>query len=759
MAISLSGSLEITGSIFATGGITGSFSGIATSASYSDFASNALSSSYAATSSFANDLTVAGTITAQKLVVQQVTSSVIYSSGSNVFGNSLSNTQSMTGSVSVTGSLTINGVNTNLSAYLPLSGGTLTGALGGTSATFSGAVSLATSSGNVMVGTGTPLSVPNYKIVTVNGTSGSGYATQTNGALSLYSYSNAVGSVISEQRNLPLFLETNNTIRATLNGSGNLGLGVTPSAWNDGFVGFEIKNSANNLSANGGSYFEISQNATWNSGWKYVNTARASRYEQGLGEHFWFTAPSGTAGNAISFTQAMTLNASGNLSIGNTNDTFKLDVTGTGRFTGQLTMAYSGNPRLILQDTDSGAGNVGILFKENTSDKWTIASASNSLILFNEQGAGTALTLSSTNAATFSSSVTAQGPNDGTALFLQRAGGANVLALNTNSNGSWTMFDYASDSYSAGITQKSGNVGIGTTAPGAKLDIVSTGTGSEGLRIDGAAGGFAFVVRGGSTYTTHIRAGATIGVNYFTTPPVNGLIVEGNVGIGTTSPTDSYSFGKALDVSGVNGAALYFRYSTDPTVQFGMIGYDRTGQGLVLATNNALPILFNTSATERMRITSGGNVLIGCTAVPSSSVEGFIATGRSSGNSSSSGATSAAYNHFLFYNSNGIVGSISTAGTTTTYSVTSDYRLKQDLQDYNGLNLLSKIKTYDYQWKSDKSRMYGVLAHELKEVLPYAVVGEKDGQEMQSVDYSKLVPVLVKAIQELKAEIDILKNK
>jgi hypothetical protein len=107
--------------------------------------------------------------------------------------------------------------------------------------------------------------------------------------------------------------------RLRLTSNGNLGLGVVPSAWNDGFVGFEIKNSANNLSANGGSYFEISQNATWNSGWKYVNTAKASRYEQGLGEHFWFTAPSGTAGNAISFTQAMTLDASGNLMVGGTS--------------------------------------------------------------------------------------------------------------------------------------------------------------------------------------------------------------------------------------------------------------------------------------------------------------------------------------------------------------------------------------------------------------------------------------------------------
>ena len=66
--------------------------------------------------------------------------------------------------------------------------------------------------------------------------------------------------------------------------------------------------------------------------WLYLQTGGTTLYEQYAGAHIWNNAPSGTAGNTISFTQAMTLNTSGNLSIGNTNDTYKLDVTGTGRF-------------------------------------------------------------------------------------------------------------------------------------------------------------------------------------------------------------------------------------------------------------------------------------------------------------------------------------------------------------------------------------------------------------------------------------------
>jgi hypothetical protein len=88
---------------------------------------------------------------------------------------------------------------------------------------------------------------------------------------------------------------------------------------------------------------------------------------------------------------------------------------------------------------------------------------------------------------------------------------------------------------------------------------------------------------------------------------------SGGVGIGTTSASDTYSFGKALDIRGTNGSGIYMRYATDPTVQFGFVGYDRTGLGLNLQTNNALPITFNTAASEKMRIASGGNVLINTT--------------------------------------------------------------------------------------------------------------------------------------------------
>ena len=101
--------------------------------------------------------------------------------------------------------------------------------------------------------------------------------------------------------------------------SGNLGLGVTPSAWNSAFRALEIKNTAGFL-CDGDTAF-VTNNAYFNtsSSWIYKTTDFASRYQQQFGKHTWFNAPSGTAGNAISFTQAMTLDASGRLLVGTTS--------------------------------------------------------------------------------------------------------------------------------------------------------------------------------------------------------------------------------------------------------------------------------------------------------------------------------------------------------------------------------------------------------------------------------------------------------
>jgi hypothetical protein len=176
----------------------------------------------------------------------------------------------------------------------------------------------------------------------------------------------------------------------------------------------------------------------------------------------------------------------------------------------------------------------------------------------------------------------------------------------------------------------------------------------------------------------------------------------------------------------------------------------------------------NNGASEKMRLTSAGDLLVGTTAKETQGVTiyGTGANGlyiKTTGtcaylitNSGGGGTdTSGVFN--TFYNDNVVAGSITLANATTvSYNTSSDYRLKEDLQDFKGLDLVSKISVYDYKWKSSNDRSYGVMAHQLQKVLPDAVTGEKDAEEMQGVDYSKIVPLLVKSIQELSAKLEAL---
>lgn len=122
-----------------------------------------------------------------------------------------------------------------------------------------------------------------------------------------------------------LVFELATGVAATLDSSGNLGLGVTPSAWSG--KAFQIGNSSNSgwasigYDANGKGFFATSAYNDTGSAWKYTATGfAATLYSADFGTHKWFNAPSGTAGNAISFTQALSLTAVGNLLLGGTTD-------------------------------------------------------------------------------------------------------------------------------------------------------------------------------------------------------------------------------------------------------------------------------------------------------------------------------------------------------------------------------------------------------------------------------------------------------
>ena len=181
-----------------------------------------------------------------------------------------------------------------------------------------------------------------------------------------------------------------------------------------------------------------------------------------------------------------------------------------------------------------------------------------------------------------------------------------------------------------------------------------------------------------------------------------------------------------------------------------------------------------TSRSERMRITSGGRVLIGPN---SSSYSSNDAITHLTGNSSNYVAYFHAeaiyagawrYARFLSSGNSTLAGEINgSTATSVIYGTTSDYRQKKNIKPLeNGLERLSKLKPVKFDWKENDSSAEGFIAHEVQEIFPDAIYGVKDGEKPQGMDYGRITPLLVKAIQEqqeiiqeLKAEIETLKNK
>ena len=125
-----------------------------------------------------------------------------------------------------------------------------------------------------------------------------------------------------------LALQTNGTTAVTVDASQNVGVGVTPSAWKSNYKASQVGNATAVVGRTDSNNNYFSSNWFVNSSNQdiYQNTGFATIYSQGAGTHIWYSAASGTAGNIISFTQAMTLDASGNLGVGNTSPAARIDA-------------------------------------------------------------------------------------------------------------------------------------------------------------------------------------------------------------------------------------------------------------------------------------------------------------------------------------------------------------------------------------------------------------------------------------------------
>jgi hypothetical protein len=399
-------------------------------------------------------------------------------------------------------------------------------------------------------------------VLEVNGASASALINlSVNGTRQGYIFSDTTDMNIYNVDNGSLNFGTNNALAVTIDASGQLRLGNSTPTWDTTFSSLVTKGGFTGSQSS--SYLYSGQNTYYNSGFKYSTAAAATLYEQSFGVHTFYNAASGTAGNAISWNPAMTLDASG-------------------------------------------------------------------------------------------------------------------------------------------------NVGIGCV-PQAKLDI--------DVAVDTSLG---------------LRSQTGVIVGQYTGAPAVGNRAQIGLGYGNTYTN--------VSIGAVRTSAT--AYGTDD---------------FIIATKSGTA---DTAPTERLRVDASGNLLVGISTDPSVAGSEGIELHGSNGYITTARNTAAGAGHHQFINTNGLVGTISTTGSATTYGTSSDYRLKENIADADDAgSKIDAIQVRKFDWKVDGSHQdYGMVAQELLEIAPSAVSASEDPDEMMGVDYSKLVPMMLKEIQSLRARIAALES-
>lgn len=361
---------------------------------------------------------------------------------------------------------------------------------------------------------------------------------------------------------------TNGTEVARLDNNGNLGLGVVPSAW----ASSRALDFGGSHSTIRGSLASVANtqslvaNAYYDGAWKYVVGYNSQRYTIGDGSHTWNIAPTGTAGASISWVQAMTLDASGNLGVGTTSPTL-----------------YSGFQSISLNSATNG----GLLEIQKAGATVGYINGSSGMLVLAQS---TDLKLTSTGSNTIQFST-----NSAEKMRLDTSGNLGVGVIPSVNNGG-TVVQVGAISGVMGTTTESylnSNATFNTTWQYIGTAVASQyrQTGGEHIWRSAASGTAASTI----TWSEVMRA--------------NGSVNTSNLLIGTTTGFNGASNRASISLNGV----------TDSIFSFGNGG---TNSAYLWSTTTYLDInvgssrymSFSTSATERMRIDTSGNLGIGVTA-------------------------------------------------------------------------------------------------------------------------------------------------
>jgi hypothetical protein len=326
------------------------------------------------------------------------------------------------------------------------------------------------------------------------------------------------------------------------------------------------------------------------------------------------------------------------------------------------------------------------------------------------------------------------------------------------------------------INYTAGNVGIGTASPTGRLNVVQNGTPviSQFDRTD-AGTGLVIAADSSGPYFRPTTSSAIRWNNSGNTVEYMRIDSNGNVGIGITSPTASlqvYTTGSTGGQGTTNTyTVMQAQTSTNNSgLWFGGMSSETTAViGTATGSGNLAFQTYNGSAWgERMRITSGGDLSIGTTVSNGQKLNVQANSGNATASFQSQGAVGVGGDLIYFYSLNrgSLVGYIGYNGSSVSYNTSSDYRLKENIAPMTGaLSKVLQLKPVTYTWKETGKDGQGFVAHELAEICPDAVSGEKDavnedGTIMpQAIDTSFLVATLTAAIQEQQAIIENLKAR